>query len=114
MKTPKCLVPACCFLLWEIRGLGHMVLEVPADLAVRASLPPATSKPALFLGERALICSLSEDLRVWCRVLGPGHIVWVPIWMAALTGLCLGHIVNLSEPLFCHLSKGDNRVFVRI
>lgn len=84
MKTPKCLVPACYFLLWEIRGLGQMVLEVPADLAVRASLPPATSKPALFLRERVLVCSLSGD---WFRVLGPGHIVWVPIWMPAVTGL---------------------------
>lgn len=58
------------------------------DLALRASLTPATSKPALFLEDRTLVYLVPGDGRVWFRVvLGLGEIVWVPIWMPALPGL---------------------------
>lgn len=60
VKLPKYFMPAHYF-LWEMRGLDQMVLEVPADLALRASLAPAASKPALFLGDRPLVCPVSGE-----------------------------------------------------
>lgn len=94
-----------------------MALEIPADLAVGvggASLGAATSKPALCLGERPGLFGVRR-LEGLVRVLGPGEIVWVPIWVSALNWSCaLAPMFNLSGSLFCHLSKGNNEVVVRI
>lgn len=80
-----------------MRGLDRMVLDVPADLALRASLAPAASKPALFLGDWPLVCPVSGDWRVWFRMLVSGEIVWVPVWMPALAGFVLRpHLTFLS------------------
>lgn len=70
-----------------------MILEVTTGLALRAALVPATSRPALFLGNRLLVCPVSANWRVWLRMLGPGQ-TGCKFRCYHLLAVCLGHIVR--------------------
>lgn len=85
-------------------GLDRTVLEVPAGPTLRAALVLATSTPALFLGDRPLVCPVSGDWRVWFRLLGPGG-MGCESRCHHLLACALATLFNLSEPHFSYLLK---------